>query len=208
MVIFCEASVSIPLMHNVARNCQTTYPQPLRMPRTCADGPNLREVGIRKTQPNHTPPGTLLGERMQCSVWAPGTLPCLCQASALYIARFGARRFLCRDPALRRGLALCVGLRRSAGALCVGARSQIRVSPSAHTPSSDLRPRGLPAPIRTPPIRFAGPQLRSACHPSGPWAPSPDPRATHPARRVPFFQERTSNLTVWEKNSLYILLYF
>ena len=30
---------------------------------------------------------------------------------------------------------------------------------------------------------------RSACH--------VDPRATHPARRVPFFQERTPNLTVW-----------
>ena len=84
-------------MHNVARNCQTTYPQPLRMPRTCAHGPNLREVGIWKRQPNHTPPGILLGERMQCSVWVPGTLPCLCRASALYIARFGARRPLLRS---------------------------------------------------------------------------------------------------------------
>ena len=29
------------------------------------------------------------------------------------------------------------------------------------------------------------------------WAPSSDPRATHSARCVPFFQERTPNLTVW-----------
>ena len=102
-------------------------------------------------------------------------------------------------------------------------------------------------PIQCPNV--AGPQLRSACHPSGrapssdpcatnpratdpaagphpiPRAPSSDPRATHPvlrfsapiripiisvlqafssdprvihpARRVPFFQESTPNLTVW-----------
>ena len=123
---------------------------------------------------------------MQCCVWAPGTLPCLCRASALFFARFGARRFLCRGPALRRGLALCVWLQRSAGSLCVGARSSDpRVTWSAHpqlrfasawAPSSDPHAthpvRRPPAPIRMPPIRSAAPQLRSACDPSSP-APSP-----------------------------------
>ena len=67
-----------------------------------------------------------------------------------------------------------------------GPAPQIRVSPAPQAPSSDPRPRGPPAPIRVPPIRSAGPQLRSACH--------------HPARRVPFFLERTPNLTVWGMN--------
>ena len=55
--------------------------------------------------------------------------------------------------------------------------------PSSHphaTPSCDSR---------------ATHQLRSARH-----CPSSNPRATHPARRVPFFQERTPNLTVWGKS--------
>ena len=74
---------------------------------------------------------------------------------------------------------------------------------------------------RSPQLRSASirsrPQLRSACHPSRPdlrtslatdlfrgphpvpRAPSSDPHATHPARRVPFFQERTPNLTVCRK---------
>ena len=54
-------------------------------------------------------------------------------------------------------------------------------------------------PICAPPIRSAHPQLRSACHPSAPRAPSSDPCATHPARRVHFFQEKTPNFTVWGK---------
>ena len=78
------------------------------------------------------------------------------------------------------------------------------------------------APIRVPPIRprsrrhrgpqpptaglssdprsqlASGPASRGPAHPA-PRAPSSHVRATHPARRVPFFQERTPNLTVWGK---------
>ena len=46
------------------------------MPRTCADGPNLREVGTRKRQPNRTPPGTQLGERTQSLFCCQKRLPC------------------------------------------------------------------------------------------------------------------------------------
>ena len=135
-----------------------------------------------------------VGERMQCSVWAPGTLPCLCRASTLYMAGFGARRFLCR----RVVVSLSVSGSGALPALCVsGPAPQIRVSPGPHTPSSDPRPRAPSSdPHATHPVR-GRPQLRSACHPSGPRASSSDPRATHPARRVPFFQERAPNLTVW-----------
>ena len=48
-----------------------------------------------------------------------------------------------------------------------------------------------------PSIQPADLQLRAACHQSGPRAPSSDPRATHIARHIPFFQERTPNLTAW-----------
>ena len=47
-----------------------------------------------------------------------------------------------------------------------------------------------PAPIRVPQIR--------------PRAPSSDPRATHLTWRVPFFQERTPNLTVWGNSEVKI----
>ena len=69
-----------------------------------------------------------------------------------------------------------------------------------------IRPRRPPAPTRVHPalratlICSAGPQLRSTCYPAR--GPSSDPRATHPARRVPFFQERTPNLTVWGKSHM------
>ena len=121
MVIFGEASVSIPLMHNVARNNMSAT---LHMPRTCANGPNLREVGIRKRQPNRTPPGTQLEKRTQCSVSGPGAL---CVGPWHSLA-------LCVGP--RRSIARCVGDRRSVsstaalpplsvspGALCVGTLS-------------------------------------------------------------------------------------
>ena len=56
----------------------TTCPQPLDMPRTCANGPNLREVGIRNSQPNRAPPGTqsrsALCRAPPLSVSGPGTL--------------------------------------------------------------------------------------------------------------------------------------
>ena len=54
-------------------------------------------------------------------------------------------------------------------------------------PPSSRRPA---AQSRVPPIRPVGPQLRAVCHPPGPRAPSWEPRATHPVRRVPFFLSR------------------
>ena len=116
--------------------------------------------------------------------------------------------------AWRRPAALCVGLCR---ALCVGPRRSLSgVSGPALSVSGPvcrslcgapaLGPalpafwRSLcrgpavsvagppPATIRVPPIRLR--------------APSSDPRATHPARRVPFFQDRTYCL---EENSTMVL---
>ena len=69
------------------------------------------------------------------------------------------------------------------------------------------RHRGPPNVIRVPPIRHRGPHpirvppIRH-CGPPAPICVAPrthhgHPRATHPARRVPFFQERTPTLTVW-----------
>ena len=86
---------------------------------------------------------------------------------------------LCRGPALSRSLPpLPVS---GPGALCVGPRHSLALCVGARARRS----------------------CSSACHPSGPRAagPNSDPRATHPARCVPSFQERTPNLTVWGKIS-------
>ena len=94
----------------------------LHMPRTCANGPNLREVGIRKRQPNRTPLGTLLGERTKCSAWAtalsvpgPGTL-------SLSVSGLGALSLAVLGTGVSwpRSLALCVRPRRFAGARAPG----------------------------------------------------------------------------------------
>ena len=63
---------------------------------------------------------------------------------------------------------ICVGPRRSL-AVCVEARPQAPSSDPFTHPTHPVC--GPPAPIRMPPIRSAGLQLRSACHPSSP-APS------------------------------------
>ena len=65
-----------------------------------------------------------------------------------------------------------------------------------------------PAPTGVPPIRprrphtsdhpVCGPPAGIRVPPSSP-GPSSNPRAIHPARRVPFYQERTPNLAVWGK---------
>ena len=74
---------------------------------------------------------------------------------------------------------------RPSAPICVPpirSRKPIRVTrrPQAPTRVPPIRPRKSTAPIRVPPNPMCG--LR---------APSSDPRATHPARHVPFFQERT-----------------
>ena len=143
-------------------------------------------VGARRSSPN----ALCVGARRS-----------LCQGPALSVSGFGdlcvgARRSLCRAPVsgpalLGRflcrvpGLSLYVGARRC---LCWGPRSScqglalsgslcaVTPTPAALHPSP-IRSRGPPTPIRVPPIRPA--QIR----------------ATHPAQRVPFFQERTPNLS-------------
>ena len=181
MVIFCEASVSTPLMHNVARNMK----QHVRNP--CA-------VCVRPWRSVLGPGALYVGPRR-----------CLCRAPALSV---GALRSPCRAGAVCRGPALSrslcpgtprVGLRRfpgpsATGALCVAAgahRKKFRRS------------------LRRNPASPADPQFQSVCHPSGPRAPTPirvPPiwSAGPPAQiRVPpspsrsLFQERTPNLTVW-----------
>ena len=107
---------------------------------------------------------------------------------------------------------------------------QLRSVPpiQCRSPSSDPRAIRVPPIHPSPqhpssgPSARAGPQLRShprcgpppsdlcSTHPvlrarlpitSVLRAPSSDPRATPPAWRVPFFQERTPNLTVWGKTT-------
>ena len=112
-----------------------------------------------------------------------------------------------RPESWRHVLRVCLGgsvLQRhplGPGALCVGARRSLcrAQAPFRH---SESEPGTLSVSVsgsvfRRVPPGPAGPQLRSACHPSGPAGPNSDLRATHPARRVPFFQERTPNLTGW-----------
>ena len=80
---------------------------------------------------------------------------------------------VCRAPAVSGPGALCVGGPATSGplpsALCVGAAPGLDLD--RHGPSSD----------------------------PGATDTSSDPRATHPARHVPFFQERTPNLALWGK---------
>ena len=103
------------------------------------------------------------------------------------------------------------GVRVGAGALCVGGRRCLcrglarpahvsgpapppPLCPSAASPHPHLASArhlsGPAGPRAQPRIRLR--ELRSTCHPSRCAAsagPGSDPRATHPARRIPFFQE-------------------
>ena len=101
--------------------------------------------------------------------------------------------------------ALCVAARRFVSGPCGSVGPQLRYArPSACHPSIRLTgPRPSSDQLASAPIRVAHIQSR----PSAPirvTPPSSDPRATHPARRVPFFQERTPNLIVW---GIYIYIY-
>ena len=146
-----------------------------------------------------------------------GTRCCLALcASGLGALCFGLRT-LCRAPALSVSPSVS-GFRRPIARVGAGPQRSrtppTRVPPvqQQHPARSACHPRSRalqqtpivdlhhPAPTFAgcvPPVRFAGPQLRSACHPPGLRAPSSHPRANHPARRVPFFQEKPPNLAVW-----------
>ena len=145
-------------------------------------------------------------------VSGPGSLCVGTQRSLVHCV--AARCSLCRGPALSRpgawlaalcvgaGVLLCVGARRS---LCGGPGSLCR-APTIYVSGSGalcVGPRrspgvvSVPPQIRVPPIQSAGTHFRSACHPSDSRAPSSDPRACHPARRVPCLRERTPNFTDW-----------
>ena len=109
--------------------------------------------------------------------------------------------FLWRSFAALGPVALCIGavpaLSVSGPGLSVSGPSSLCVAVGGTLcvhPSSGPRTRAPSSTTLRP-----CPQLRSACHPSAPAAPSSEPRATHPALRVPFFQERSPNLTVWGK---------
>ena len=155
-------------------------------------------------------PGALCSVRTRCSLCrVPALFRSLSRATALSVSGPGAlcvgpRRSLCRAPQLSRSLCRVLG-----------PAAQIRVFIRMSS--------GLCAPsvvIRVPPIASAGPELGSAwpawapssnpraTHPV--WrAPSSDPRATHPARRAPLLHKRTPNLTVWEKirQHMYVYIY-
>ena len=124
----------------------------------------------------------------------------LCRAPAVSVSGLGAlRHSLCRASTQILLNTSVSGL----GGLCIGARRSPAPCSSPRTPSSDPRathaaPR-LPAPIRMACHPSSTQAPSSACHPSNTEASSSNPRATHPARRVPLFQERTPNLPVWGK---------
>ena len=149
-----------------------------------------------------------------CLLESVGARRSLCRGPAFFLlcqGVFGARIVSVSQPDI---------LQRS---LCrAPAVSSIRVPPApapirvpsgiAGAPSSDpcAAPRQPQAPSSDPPTPSSHPratacgapsstaaQLQSTCHPSGPRALSSHPRATHPARCVPFSRERTPNLTVW-----------
>ena len=70
---------------------------------------------------------------------------------------------------------------------CCGRPPLIRCcGPPLRAACHQSRPSSDPRAVQPAAIRSVAPQLRSACHPSHPRAPGSDPRATHPARRVPF----------------------
>ena len=112
----------------------------------------------------------------------PGALAVLCVGpGALCLAR----RSLCQAPSSRRA-AVCVGARRSLSHLCRTLLRrrlcvhQLRAPPTSNprathavlrAPTSDPRVRVPPSGPQAPssdPSASAGPQLRSACHPSSP----------------------------------------
>ena len=122
-------------------------------------------------------------------------------------------------------LAVCVGPGPQLRSVC---RSSRRCGPSSASALAPFVPVAQRVQLRSVLIPSAGPSshpalpLRSAwsvvtlpappaCHPSvrphpamsraAPRAPSSDPCATRPARRVPFFQERTPNITAWGEKS-------
>ena len=198
MVIFCEASVSIPLMHNVARNMKQHVRNPcavcVRLRRSLCRGPALSVSGpgaltlsvlwicVGPRRSLYRGPHSLLSWRSLCrapalSVSGPGTLSLL---GAL------ARRSLCA-PALSGPGAPCVGPRRflclssalsvsspplsrclCRGALCVA--GALYFGPQRNSGGLCIRLRRS---LRRNPASPAGPQLQSVCHPSGPQVPAP-----------------------------------
>ena len=146
------------------------------VPALSVSGPGALPVGIC-VGPRRSPGALCVGpDALSLSLSGLGASQCV-----------GARRSLCQAPTL--SLSMC----QSAG-LCVSALYS--------GPGPMLRSACQPCGAR-PQLRPAGPTLRSACHPSGPRAPNSDPRATHPARRNPLFQERTPNHTFWGKTYIH-----
>ena len=126
------------------------------------------------------PPALCVGARARSvgpsALCVPGALcvgtGALCQVPALSASGSGTLSLICVGP--------CSSAESASISREPPPPTRIRAPP--------IRSRGPPAPTRVPPIR-----LRAPSHPSGPRAPSSD-------WRVPFIQERTPNLTVWEKN--------
>ena len=175
------------------------------MPRTCTDGPNLREVGTRideATQPHTTRhpvrethalcsvSGSVSGPAaLSLSVSDPGAL-CVSASLALCVEICQSpvalsRRFLCR--------ALCVGLRRSlCPALSVGSGPDSRTGPrqKALGPNSEsARPRHIErqpqhrersGPTQNP----SSPPIQSA-RSSGPVGPIRVPASSNPVSGPP-----------------------
>ena len=151
---------------------------------------------------------------LSLSVSGPGALcvgprrsQCVGARQSVCRARALSRRPLCRTPALSRALsgprrsvcrALALSPRSSALSVLAGTRPQLRsatlhlVHPSSESTCHPSVPNPHPAERADPPA----PIYLPANHP-GRGPPSSDPRATHPARRVDFFQETTPNITVW-----------
>ena len=118
-------------------------------------GPGALCVGARRSDP-----GALCVRYV--SVSGPGSLSLSATAPCV-----GPRCSLCRAPCQGPGMFIRMSPSRSAGPSS-DPRATLSathpISPASSHPQPLIRPRGPPAPA--PPIQSAGPQLRSACHPS------------------------------------------
>ena len=169
-----------------------------RGPTLCLSGPGALCVGARQSSPGAVCVGLCVGARR---FLCPGPALCFGAGRSFFVSGPGA---LCRGPARCLSACRCLGFfvrpRRSS---CRGPALSIALRRSLSECVWGLflyRSSALLCSL------CRGPALSGGHSVSGPGAaealvaPSSHPHATHPARRVPFFQERTPNLSLGEKD--------
>ena len=160
--------------------CAARLPNPLLCQRWRAPGPHTESA----RHPTDRAPGPRYRERRR----APGAGP--------------DTQIAGRDEQARDALRLTSACHPSAHphprTLSSDLPSASRSHPDPHANHLCTRRRDPASnPSSVPPIQPVPPALIRMPHIQS--AASSDPHATYPARRVPFFQERTPNITVWGK---------